>query len=335
MFYQEACIMNTRGKKIALTALLLVFLFGITGFLFAGGTGEAKDFPAKKITYIVPFDPGGQSDVTAQYQRKPLQDLLGVDVIIKHMPGAGGAVAWSNLVKTEGDGYTISGNNVPHIIIQPLVRDDAGYETEELKPVYMFQTTPIGFAVAKDSEFNSLQELIDYAKKNPGTVTVSGSGTHSGHHLAVLNLQHLSGAEFTYIPATGAAPSVANFLGGHTMAIMANSNDLYSQQDKMKILAIGTEQRFKQLPDVPTFIEEGVEMTSGIDRGICAPPDTPDSIIKVLEEAFEKVCTDETFVSEMEKMAFQVHNIGAKEFAAYIEKKKKETIEVLKELGEI
>ena len=261
--------------------------------------------------------------------------MLGVDIIIKHMPGAGGAVAWSNLVKTDGNGYTISGNNIPHIIIQPLVREDAGYETEELKPVYLFQTTPIGFAVAEDSEFNSLEELIDYAKENPGAITVSGSGTHSGHHLALLQLQHITGAEFTYIPATGAAPSVANFLGGHTMAIMANSNDLYAQQEKMKILAIGTEDRFKQLPDVPTFIEQGVDMTAGIDRGVCVPPETPDSIVKALEKAFEEVCSDEAFVSEMEKLAFQVHNIGAKEFAAYIEKKKKATIEVLKELGEI
>lgn len=327
--------MSTCGKKVAAFTLGLVLLFGLAGVVFAGGAGEAEDFPTKKITYIVPFNPGGQSDVTAQYQRKPLQDVLGVDIIIKHMPGAGGAVAWSNLVKTDGNGYTISGNNIPHIIIQPLVRDDAGYETEELKPVYMFQTTPIGFAVAPDSEFNSLKELIEYAKKNPGEITISGSGTHSGHHLAVLQLQHITGAEFTYIPATGAAPSVANFLGGHTAAIMANSNDLFAQQDKMKILAIGTEERFKQLPDVPTFIEEGVDMTSGIDRGICVPPDTPDSVVKVLEEAFEKVCTDEAFVTEMEKLAFQVHNIGAKEFAEYIAKKKEETIRVLKELGEI
>lgn len=326
--------MKTRKSYIVLGIVALCALL-FPAFAAAGGQGEAADYPTKKITYIIPFNPGGQSDITAQFQRKPLKEALGVDIILKHMPGAGGAVAWSNLAKTEGDGYTISGNNIPHIIIQPLVREDAGYETEQLKPVYLFQTTPIGFAVAKDSEFDSLEELIDYAKENPGQITVSGSGTHSGHHLALLQLQHITGAEFTYIPATGAAPSVANFLGGHTMAIMANSNDLYAQTDKMKILAIGTEDRFKQLPDVPTFIEEGVDMTAGIDRGVCVPPDTPDAIVEVLEDAFAEVCKDETFVSEMEKMAFQVHNIGAKEFADYIERKKKSTIEVLKELGEI
>lgn len=326
--------MKTRKSYIVLGIVALCALL-FPAFAAAGGQGEAADYPTKKITYIIPFNPGGQSDITAQFQRKPLKEALGVDIILKHMPGAGGAVAWSNLVKTEGDGYTISGNNIPHIIIQPLVREDAGYETEQLKPVYLFQTTPIGFAVAKDSEFDSLEELIDYAKENPGQITVSGSGTHSGHHLALLQLQHITGAEFTYIPATGAAPSVANFLGGHTMAIMANSNDLYAQTDKMKILAIGTEDRFKQLPDVPTFIEQGVDMTAGIDRGVCVPPDTPDAIVEVLEDAFAEVCKDETFVSEMEKMAFQVHNIGAKEFADYIERKKKSTIEVLKELGEI
>jgi len=327
--------MSTCGKKMMLCAVTILLLFGTTGALFAGGSGETDGYPTKKITYVIPFNPGGQSDITAQYQREPLRAALGVDILIKHMPGAGGAVAWASLVKADGDGYTISGNNIPHIIIQPLVRDDAGYETEELKPVYMFQTTPIGFAVAPDSQFNSLEELIKYAKANPGTITISGSGTHSGHHLAVLQLQHLTGVEFTYIPATGAAPSVANFLGGHTMAIMANSNDLYAQEDNMKILAIGTEDRFRQLSNVPTFIEQGVDMTAGIDRGVCVPPDTPDSVVQALEYAFEQICSSGAFITEMENLAFQVHNIGAKDFGAYIAKKKQEIIEVLKELGEI
>jgi tripartite-type tricarboxylate transporter receptor subunit TctC len=302
---------------------------------FARGSADAADYPTKQITYVIPFNPGGQSDITAQYQKEDLEKALGVNVLIKHMPGAGGALAWASLVKTAADGYTISGNNIPHIIAQPLVREDAGYETMELEPVYMFQTTPIGLAVLKDSEFKTLDDFIEYAKENPEKITIGGSGTHSGHHIALLQLQKLTGAKFTYIPATGAAPSVANFLGGHTKALFANSNDLVQHYDKIRVLAIGTDKRFDALSDVPTFKELGVKMTAGIDRGVCVPPGTPSEVVRILEDAFDAVCKAEKFVSKMEELGFVVHHVKSRQFGKYIEEKQEEIETTLRELGEI
>lgn len=322
--------LNAGAALLALAALALV-----APTVAATGTGETGEFPTRTITYVVPFDPGGQSDVTAQYQKPYLEEALGVDVVIRHQPGAGGALAWTAVARASGDGYTVTGNNIPHIIIQPMVRDDAGYTTDQLKPVYLFQTTPIGLAVAPDAPFNTLQQFIAYAEDNPGEITVSGSGTHSGHHLAVLQLQELAGIELTYIPATGAAPSVANFLGGHTTAIMANSNDLVSHQGEMKILAIGTEERFSALPEAATFVEQGVNMTAGIDRGVAVPPDTPDEVVAQLEAAFEAVSSDPEFRAEMDELGFVTHTIGAAEFAAYIERRTEEIESALRALGEI
>lgn len=319
-------------RRILIASIVLLSLGTV---LFAAGQGEGSDYPSRPVSYVVPFNPGGQSDVTAQYQKPYLEEVLGVDIVVRHQPGAGGALAWSNLVKASGDGYTITGNNIPHIIIQPLVREDAGYQTEELKPVYLFQTTPIGLAVSPDSPFDSLDDLLEHASANPGAITVSGSGTHSGHHLALLQLQHLSETSFTYIPATGAAPSVANFLGGHSQVLMANSNDLLAHEEEMKILAIGTEERFPQLPEVPTFLEQGVEMTAGIDRGVAVPPSTPDEVVSALETAFEQVSSNEAFRAEMESLGFVTHSIGSEEFAAYIERRTVEIETVLRELGEI
>lgn len=321
--------------KIIVVAVVLIGMIVSISY-GAGSKGEDEKYPSKPIEYIIPFNPGGQSDITAQHQKEGLMKALGVNIVLKYMPGAGGAVAWSYLVKAKPDGYTISGNNIPHIIIQPLVRENAGYKTEQLVPIYMFETTPIGLAVLKDSPFDTLEDFINYAKENPGEITVGGSGTHSGHHLALLQLQKLTGAQFTYIPSTGAAPSVANFLGGHTQALFANSNDLIQHKDKIKILAIGTKKRFlPHLPDVPTFIEQGVKMTAGIDRGVCVPPGTPEKVIKVLEDAFDEVCKSDEFVSSMEDLGFQVKNLKSKEFKKYIENKTKEITETLKELGVI
>ncbi len=326
-------------KYVPRAAILLAASFLVLGGVFQGfaaGEGEEEEaYPSRNIDYIIPFNPGGQSDITAQYQKSDLEDVLGVNVLIKHMPGAGGAVAWANLVKAKPDGYTICGNNIPHIIIQPLVRDNAGYQTDQLIPVYMFQTTPIGLAVLKDGRFKTLSQFLDYARKNPGKITVGGSGTHSGHHLALLQLQKLTGVELTYIPSTGAAPSVANFLGGHTGALFANSNDLVQHQDKIIVLGMGTDRRFKALPDTPTFMEQGIDMTAGISRGVCVPPGTPEHKIEALEKAFAEVCTRPTFVDKMEELGFVVDQLGAEEFKRFIEMKKEEITSTLRELGEI
>jgi len=326
---------NSKGLVVGF--MVCAMLLSAASAMFAAGEREeVEKYPSRNIEYIIPFNPGGQSDITAQFQKVDLQKNLGVNVIIKYMPGAGGAVAWSSLVKAKPDGYTICGNNIPHIIIQPLVRDNAGYETDQLVPVYMFETTPIGLAVLKDSRFKTLEQFIDYAKGHPGEITIGGSGTHSGHHLALLQLQKLAGVEFTYIPSTGAAPSVANFLGGHTEALFANSDDLVQHKEKITILAIGTEKRFlPHLPDVPTFMELGYDMTAGIDRGVCVPPGTPDEVIKRLEDAFEAVCKSPTFVNKMKELGFLVQQMRSEEFKAYIEKKKVVYTEILKGLGAI
>jgi len=328
--------MKVKKILILILALMLVTIFGATS-IFAGGTKEsAEKYPAKSITYIIPFNPGGQSDITAQYQKDDLEKVLGVNIVIKYMPGAGGAVAWSNLVKAKPDGYTICGNNIPHIIVQPLARKNAGYKTDQLVPVYMFETTPIGLAVLKSSPFKTLDDFLAYAKKHPEEITIGGSGTYTGHHLALLQLQKLTGTKFTYIPSTGAAPSVANFLGGHTQALFANSNDLVQHKDKIRILAMGTEKRFKPyFPDVPTFKELGINMTAGIDRGVCVPPETPDNVIKTLEDAFDKVCNGDTFVNKMTELGFLVRHLKSKEFKKYIEQKTEEYTQILKDLGVI
>jgi tripartite-type tricarboxylate transporter receptor subunit TctC len=316
------------------TAAVLLCLAG--NLAMAEGQGEEQaGYPSKPITYVIPFDPGGQSDVTAQYQKPGLERALGTNVIVKYMPGAGGAVGWANLVKTKPDGYTICGNNIPHIIIQPLVRDNAGYKTEDLVPVYLFQTTPIGLAVLKSSPYKTLEQLVAYAKAHPGEITVGGSGTHSGHHLALLQLQYLTGAKFTYIPSTGAAPSVANFLGGHTQALFANSDDLVGRRDEITVLAIGTEEPFPALPGVKTFKDQGLDMTAGIDRGVCAPPGTPEPIIRTLENAFDQVTRDPSFVAKMEELGFVMQYMKSAEFANYIARKKAEMVAALRTLGEI
>lgn len=306
-------------------------MFTLFTFLFSP-TAAAK-YPDKPINYIICFNPGGQSDVTARVQQKALEEALGVPVVIQYKVGAGGAVGWAALVRSKADGYTIAGNNIPHIILQPLMRKDPGYTTEQLTPIYLFETTPIGLAVRNDSPFKTAQDFIDYAKKNPGVITVAGVGTYTGHHITYLHFTKLTGTKVMYIPFTGAAPQVAAFIGGHTTAIFGNSNDLVTHKDKIRVLAMGTEKRFAPyFPDAPTFKDMGINMTAGISRGVCGPPGLPEDKITVLEEAFDKVCRGKEFVSKMEEMGFWVDNLKSKEFARWLEEKEKEYTDLLKEM---
>ena len=307
-----------------------VILLSIICLCLLAGPAMAE-FPDKSITYSIPFGPGGQSDLEARRQQPLLEKYLGVDVIVQYKPGGGGSVGWAELVKKKPTGYFISGINIPHIILQPLARGNAGYETEQLQPIAFFQATPIGLAVLKESEFKSLDDLVKYAKQNPGAVTCGGSGTWSGHHIAHLQFSKEAGIQMTYIPESGAAKSIASFLGGHVRAVWANSNDLVQHADKVRVLAFGSEEPFPNMPDVPTFTSLGYDILASIDRGAGAPPGTPADRIEILEKAFLKIATDPKIKEQMKNDGFVPLAMGAKASSAYIEKMKKRWAPVVKE----
>ncbi|WP_461209835.1 Bug family tripartite tricarboxylate transporter substrate binding protein [Desulfocurvus sp. DL9XJH121] len=297
--------------------ILILAAFAI-GLLISAYPAMAADYPSEPITYCIPFNPGGQSDLEARRQQPLLEKALGQKILIQYKPGGGGSVGWTDLMNQKPNGYYISGINVPHIILQPLARGNAGYETEKITPIAIFQTTPIGLAVLKDSPFKTLDDLIKYAKANPGAVVVGGSGTWSGHHIANLQLQDMAGIQMTYVPHKGAAPSVAAFLGGHVQAMWANSNDLVQHADKLRVLAFGTKKPFFAMPDVPTFESLGYKLYAAIDRGAGAPPDTPADRIKVLETAFKSIVDNPEVQAQMKRDGFVPVFMNSQETKDYI-----------------
>lgn len=280
---------------------------------------DEKPYPTKSITYLVTFDPGGQSDREARRQQPYLEKSLGQKVLIDYKVGGGGALGWRELVRGKPDGYLIAGINIPHIILQPL-QQEVGYKTDQILPVSFFQRTPLALAVLNTSSFKTFQELVDYAKKNPGAVTLGGSGTFSGHHMATLRLEKLAGIKVTYVPFTGAAPQTMAYLGGHVAAIFGNSDDLVKYKDKTRVLAFASDTRFPDYQESPTFKELGIDLVEAIDRGVGVPPETPGYIVKKLEAAFLDICRNPDIQAEMKKQGFVPLSMGAGESKAYIEK---------------
>ena len=267
-----------------------VIKFFIVSFLavvmFVPGIAIAE-YPDKPITYTIPFNPGGESDITARLQEPILEKDLGVTVNVTHKPGGGGAVAWSEFQRTaKPDGYSIIGCNIPHIIGQPLLRKDAGYKTDGFKVIMWFHFTPNVLVVSKDSPYKTLDDFIAYAKKNPKAATVGGSGTYSANHLETLRLNKAAGVELTYVPHTGTGPIIPALMGGHLMAAMSYSMVSVNYKDKFRTLAVASEERVPAMPDVPTFKELGYDIVGGAFRGVAAPLGTPQPVVDRLAEAY-------------------------------------------------
>jgi tripartite-type tricarboxylate transporter receptor subunit TctC len=312
-------------KKVVLACLAVACL------LILPGSAVAADFPKGPITYIIPFNPGGQSDVEARLQQPYLEKLLGTKIIVEYKPGAGGALAWSQFVKAKPDGYSVCGINIPHIILQPLSQKDAAFKTTDLKPLCIFESTPIGLAVKKGSKINSMKEFIDFAKANPGKITIGISGKLSGHHMASLQFEKRTGTKLTLVTFTGAAPQATALLGGHIEAIWGNSSDLVSYQNDMKVLAIGTEKRMETLPDVPTFQELGMKFYPRIDRGVAVPKDTPADITARLEKAFLDTVKGKEYNDKITKAGFVSMDLNSQESMKYIAEQTEEYTKLMVE----
>jgi tripartite-type tricarboxylate transporter receptor subunit TctC len=156
----------------------------------------------------------------------------------------------------------IGGFNAPHIIIQPLTMNDVTYKTDGFTYLGMIENTPVALCVKKDFPAKTMKELIDYAKANPGTIIAGGVGKNSGPHLAALQFQKLAGVKFTYVPFQGTGEVKPAIMGGHVDVVFTNSPAAVEMLPQgVRTLAVGTEKRMAQLPDVPTFAEAGSNTT--------------------------------------------------------------------------
>src|SRR6185436_2231786 len=159
-------------------------------FLAAGGALAATAalpvraaYPEKPVRYIIAFAPGGESDIAARLQQQVWRKKWGQELVVESKPGAGGALAWSQLNSFPGDGYTIMGTNMPHLVLQPL-EGNVQYQTDDIANVIFFNYTPDAIIVRAESPFKTYQEFIAAAKANPGKITLAGSGTNSANHAA-------------------------------------------------------------------------------------------------------------------------------------------------------
>lgn len=282
---------------------------------------RASNFPSRPINYVIPFNPGGESDVTARFQQPFLEKIAGQSVVISSKPGAGGATAWAQLNGYEPDGHTVMGTIVPHIVLQPAMKD-VGYQTDDIENVFFFHYTPDAVVVKADSPYNSLQDLIDDAQANPGRVTLGGSGTNTANHLASEIFADLTGTKTTYIPFKGSAPAMTAVLGGQIKAGMSYSTQGVKAGEQVRTLAVATQERIPALPDTPTFKELGLDHIGGAYRGVAVPKGTPDDIKETLSGMLSQVNADPMFQQQMTDAGYAVVDVPNSQVASFMEERK-------------
>lgn len=260
-----------------------VALMGLTG------GAMAQDYPDRPLMMMVSYGAGGATDFQARIVTMTAgnEDALGMPIAIINKPGAGGRVGWNWFAtQADADGYTLGAYNVPHFIAQSI-KGGVQYSTDSFEPIANWGADPAVFVVAADSPFNSMADVVAFAKENPGKLTFSGAGLFVGHHIAALQIEKAAGVKMAYIPTKGGgAAAMKAVIAGEVMGGVNNLSDAFRAQEagNVKILGVADLERNEFLPDVPTMKEQGLDVDNASVnfRGVMVPKGTPPEVIDKL-----------------------------------------------------
>lgn len=269
----------------------------------AGGV-LAEEYPSKPINVTVSYSAGGATDFQARIATSKAEAYVGEPMVIVNRPGAGGQVGWNYLVQNgKDDGYDLAAYNVPHFIAQSIMYD-THYNLDNLEPIANWGVDPAVLIVGKDSQFDTIDDLVEYARKNPGRVTVSGAGLFVGHHIATLQLENEADIELKYVPTSGGVDALRFVQGGQVMAGFNNLSDAYRSKDRLKILGVADLERDEDfLPDVPTFQESGYDIDdSSVNfRGLMTRSGVSEDKLEILSEGAVEMFNDEEVKAKMKE----------------------------------
>ena len=308
------------------------FLLMLAALAAAASVPAAAAYPEKNVQYIIPFVPGGESDVMARWQQTIFRLKYKRELIVVNRPGAGGALAWTQLNHLTADGYTITGVNLPHIVLQPL-EGQVQYKTADITPVYWFHYTADAIIVAADSPYKTFGDLVKAAKAKPGTLAFGGSATFSANHLAHEKFNLYADVKSTYVPFKGTGELVTAVLGKHVTGAMNYLPVVIQQRGRMRMLAVALDRRHPEFPDVPTFKELGIKWVDGAYRGVAVPKSTPLDARKRVSDMMAELNKDPQILKWMADGGYEVVDVSYDKNAAFMKERGQEYMEIAKRMG--
>ena len=283
---------NTRRRAFGRTVsqLVIAAAFGLA----APGAALAAAYPDKPIRLIVPYPPGGATDIIGRVIAQRLSTALGQQVVVDNRGGAGGNIGAAAVAKAAPDGYTLlMGALTSHSIIQTLESKTINYSLEkDFAPITMVGSVPLVFVVHPSVPANNLSELIAYAKSRPGYLTYASSGAGAPQRMAAELFKRAAGVEMLHVPYKGSGPAMADLMGGQvlTMVETVPAAQGFIKAGKLRALAVTTPERISMLPEVPTAGEAGLPgfVVSSM-FGVLAPANTPREIVDKLNSELVQI----------------------------------------------
>lgn len=256
---------------------------------------QAQTYPGRNITLIVPFTPGGSTDILARLLGQKLETALKQPVIVESRPGAGGTVGVAAVARAQPDGYTLVMGHIGTLAVAPALYPTLSYDPlKSLEHVSGIAKVHNMLVVNPDVPVNTLAELIEYAKQNPRKLNYASGGNGSAAHIAMVALNEQAGVKMTHVPYKGTAPAVTDLLGGRVQLTFTGAPNLlqHVEAGKLKALAVSGETRLRSAPTVPTVAETFSGFEASQWYGISAPAGTPKEIIETLNNEIVKGMAD-------------------------------------------
>jgi tripartite-type tricarboxylate transporter receptor subunit TctC len=285
----------------------------------AGQHAGGQAYPAHVIRIIVPFPPGGPTDVAARLIVQPLSETLGQSVIVENQGGAGGRTGSRYVARAASDGYTLllGGTNLNAII--PAIYKNTDYDPiKSFIPIASVASDAVVMVVNPQVPARSVAELVAYAKAHPGKLKY-GSAPGIASHLSAELLKYRAGIDVPFIPYRGGGPAITDLLGGQIDMLFNNKSVLLAliQADKLRPLAVTADKRWAELPDVPTMQEAGFPgFPTDIVYGLLAPAGTPDAVIEKLNAAVNRAQQSPEFRAGLAKLGIEVRSQTPQAFGA-------------------
>ena len=308
--------------------------------LVAWTASAQSDFPTKPITMIVPFPPGGVADITARPVAEAMGRYLKQPVVVENRAGAGGGVGMAYVAKAKPDGYTVllalsSISIIPEA--DKVLGRDPMFQLSQLVPIARFTADPTVLAVRADGPYRSVQDLVEAARKAPGTIPYGSSGNYGTMHVPMEMLTASAGARMLHVPFTGAGPAVVALLGGSVEALSTGPSTVmgHMKAGKVRVLATWGEARHPALPDVPTLKELGYDVQFSQWTGLFVPAGTPEPVIARLRESARAVVGDANFQAALARVETPIQYLDQPQFRAFWDADARKLAEAVHKIGRV
>ena len=290
----------------------------------------AQPFPTKPITVIVPFGPGGTTDLMARVLQVDFEKAIGGPIIVSNKAGAGGAIAMAEVARANPDGYTIAMTTIGPQVLQPTLKK-LSYQTDSFDYLCGTYDVPLMLMVTADSAFKSLADVIAYAKQNPGKLAYGSSGQGTALHISMAALLKKAGAEGLHVPYKSSGEMATGLLGKHVM-IFAETPAVATQY-QLRPLAVFADKRLETHPDVPTVIESGIDVRGTVWGGLVAPKGLPVEVRTKLQTACAKATATEGYKASANRLNSPLVYRDAATFTAFAASEARAYAAAVREFG--